>query len=293
MKLRKIFVLTDNKIMFYELEKILNCKSILKVDFFCSLKSSDNFQKEIFNHKIKPIIIRNNLDFFIKNYELGISAHSKQIFPAKLVNSILCINVHPGFNPYNRGWFPHIFSIINKLPAGATIHVMDEEIDHGDIIIQEKVKIHSYETSLDVYNKILAKEVELFKEVIDSILNNNFKRIKSKFEGNYNSINDFNKLREVDLNKKITLREAIDYLRAMTHPPYKNSYFFNKDGKKIYIDIELKNCKNISVDLTKLRKITLNEKVTMEEAIQLLTFKHNYFKDEDGNIILVSVNFYS
>ena len=35
------------------------------------------------------------------------------------------------------------------------------------------------------------------------------------------------------------MKEAINYLRAMTHPPYKNSYFIDEDGNKIFVSIEL------------------------------------------------------
>src|SRR5690349_163732 len=66
--------------------------------------------------------------------DVVISLHSKQIFPPGLVSGARCVNVHPGLNPFNRGWTPHVFSLVNGLPAGATIHEIDAEIDHGAII---------------------------------------------------------------------------------------------------------------------------------------------------------------
>lgn len=44
---------------------------------------------------------------------------------------------------------------------------------------------------------------------------------------------------EIDLDKIVTMREAIDYLRAMTHPPYKNSYFIDEHGNKVFVALEL------------------------------------------------------
>lgn len=237
--MKKIFVVTDNKVVLDEFKKIIDSKGNIEVDYYCSPKSVNNFQLELLENQIKPIVMKENADFFIEDYDLGISCHSKQLFPAKLVNSLVCVNIHPGLNPYNRGWYPQVFSIINGLPVGATIHVMDEEIDHGDIIIQETVEINSFENSLEVYNKVQKKEIELFSKVIDDILNAKFTKIIPKSEGNYNSIQDYKKLCEIDLNKKVTMKEAIDYLRAMTHPPYKNSYFFDEDGNKVFISIEL------------------------------------------------------
>ena len=48
--------------------------------------------------------------------------------------------------------------------------------------------VESYDTSLDVYNKIQLKEMELFEINIDHILSLEFNRIKPLSEGNYNSI---------------------------------------------------------------------------------------------------------
>lgn len=243
--MKKIFVVTDNKIIFTEFNKIINCKENVSVEYFCSPKSVECFRDEISCNQITPLLIKENIDFFLANYELGISCHSKQLFPKKIVDTVLCINIHPGLNPHNRGWFPQVFSIIHGMPIGATIHVMDEEIDHGDIIIQDEVKITSYDNSLDVYNKVQKKEIELFLQVIDDILEGNFKTIKPESEGNYNSIKDYRRICEIDLNKEVTMKEAINYLRAMTHPPYKNSYFIDENGNKVFVSMSLEKNREI------------------------------------------------
>jgi methionyl-tRNA formyltransferase len=242
---KKVFVVTDNKVIFEEFKRIVDKKEVI-FEYFCSPKSFEVFEKEISSKQMKTIEIKENVDFFINNnYKLGISCHSKQLFPKELVDLILCINIHPGLNPYNRGWFPQVFSIINGLPIGATIHIMDEKIDHGDIIIQEEVDIKPFETSFDVYKKVQSKEMELFGQVIDNVLENKFFKTKPKTEGNYNSIQDYKKLCEIDLNKKVTMREAINYLRAMTHPPHKNSYFLDEDGNKIFVSLKLEKSHQI------------------------------------------------
>lgn len=239
--MKNIFIVTDNKYIYEEFDKILKNKNIL-IDYFCSHKSIKNFSLEISAKKITPLDLKDsdNDEMLINGYDLGLSCHSKQLFSAKLVNSIKCINIHPGLNPFNRGWFPQVFSILNKFPIGATIHIMDEKIDHGNIIAQEEVQISTTDLSIDLYNKVQRKEIKLFNSYIDDILNNTYDSSQPKSEGNYNSIQDYNKLCQIDLDKKVTMKEAIDYFRAMTHPPYKNSYFIDENGNKIFISIELK-----------------------------------------------------
>ena len=62
---------------------------------------------------------------------------------------------------------------------------------------------------------------------------------KPSSEGNYNSISDYQNMCKIDLNKKVTMKEAIDFLRAMTHPPYKNSFFLDENNKKVFVSLHL------------------------------------------------------
>lgn len=177
----------------------------------------------------------------LHNYDLVFSINCKQIFPKRLVENIRCINFHPGYNPFNRGWFSQVFSINNKLPTGVTIHLMDAEIDHGPIILQNEVKIGNGDTSLDVYKKIIQTMKDLIAENIQYLVNDKLSLMAASQEGNYNRLVDFRNLCELDLDSVGSLSEHLDLLRSLTHGNYKNAYF-KKDGKKYYIRIFLDEC---------------------------------------------------
>jgi len=183
------------------------------------------------------------IDETLQNYDIVFSAHCKQIFPSRLVEGVRCVNVHPGYNPYNRGWYPQVFSIINKLPVGATIHEMDADIDHGAIIDQGEVVVCSYDTSYDVYEKVISLEKRLVLKNIDKILLNNYIRVFPKSEGNYNSVSDFKEMCQLDINHVGTLREHLDVLRALTFNGYKNAYYADGDGT-VYVSITLEYKRN-------------------------------------------------
>jgi methionyl-tRNA formyltransferase len=173
-------------------------------------------------------------------YDLVFSLHCKQLFPDELVKKIRCINVHPGYNPYNRGWFPQVFSILNKMKAGATIHEIDEQLDHGPIIARKEVVIEAWDTSLTAYNKVQQAEIELLEENIENIIAGNYKTFKPEEEGNVNLKKDFAALCKLDLKETVTIAEAIDKLRALTHGEYKNAWFEHPvTGQKIYVSIQL------------------------------------------------------
>jgi methionyl-tRNA formyltransferase len=195
------------------------------------------FDREIRAGEIAPFSVRNSWRA-LSDHELGISCHSKQIFPASLVQKVRCINIHPGFNPYNRGWYPQVYSLINKLPLGVTIHEMDPKIDHGPIICQVRVEVYDWDTSLTVYQRLLQKEVDLVLKWLPVILTGEYTATSPVEEGNYNSKADFENICEIDLAKAVTFKEAIDFLRAMSHAPYFNA-FYKSGAKKVWIRVDL------------------------------------------------------
>lgn len=77
------------------------------------------------------------------------------------------------------------------------------------------------------------------EENFDKILNMTFQAIKPISEGNYNSKQDFEKLCLIDLNERLTFGEAINKLRALTHEPYANAYFFSDENKKYFVKIQI------------------------------------------------------
>ena len=176
------------------------------------------------------------IDKIIFEYDLVVSAHCKQIFPKKLVESVRCVNIHPGLNPYNRGWYPQVFSILNGLPIGATIHIMDTNIDHGPIIDQIEVSVFSYDTSFDIYERVFDAEKLLILKNIDSIVSGDYKANLPMSEGNYNSFKEFNELCVLDLAHIGSLREHLDLLRALTFKGYNNAYY-NEDNSRVYVSI--------------------------------------------------------
>ncbi|WP_057830215.1 dTDP-4-amino-4,6-dideoxyglucose formyltransferase [Colwellia sp. TT2012] len=181
----------------------------------------------------------NEVETIVAEYDLVISAHCKQIFPKELVKKVRCINIHPGLNPHNRGWFPQVFSIINKKPIGCSIHLMDEEIDHGDVIYQEEVSVNSWDTSMDVYNKVVSIEKKLIRKYLLDLVNEAYECQVIESEGNYNGIKDFNALAQLNLSSKGTLGEHIDLLRALTHGDFNNAYFVDDQGNKVFVKIKL------------------------------------------------------
>jgi dTDP-4-amino-4,6-dideoxyglucose formyltransferase len=240
MSYSKILVITDNLYLFEKFTEIaaeFNLASIFSYRYSFSNAEFKNIFKD--DEEFKPVNIKEEADQLIKSHDLIISLHSKQLFPERLIKAVKCINIHPGFNPFNRGWFPQVFSILNKLSLGATIHEIDEQIDHGLIIDQVEIPVYSWDTSLSAYNRVIESEIGLIKKNIAKIIQGNYKAIAMSEEGNLNLKKDFDVLCRLDLNEVNTFGTFIDRLRALTHGDYKNAYFIDAEEKKIFVKIEL------------------------------------------------------
>ena len=236
---KNILVVSDNQFLVEAFHKITTTLTGITVTYTCSPQNTALLNNTSLPVTITPLSVKT--DWKQLNYDLIFSLHCKQLFPEELVKKTKCINVHPGLNPNNRGWFPQVFSILNGKKSGATIHEIDEQLDHGRIIAQCEVPIARHDTSLTAYLKIQDAEVELLKENIGAILNNTYTAWQPDEEGNINLKKDFNALCKIDLNKQVTMAEAIDYFRAMTHGQYQNAYYIDPvTGDKVFVSVQFK-----------------------------------------------------
>jgi methionyl-tRNA formyltransferase len=242
--LKKVLIISDNIFLC----KKLNCLFFnykKKYDFTFSTSpysSSVDFNNEL-NEEVIVFNLKENNDikFITMNYNLVLSIHCKQLFPKELFGNIKCINIHPGYNPINRGWYPQVFAIANNLPTGATIHEIDEKIDHGNIIARSFVNVEIFDTSKTLYDKILSKEIELVRDNLDTILNESYDTFLPEEEGQVYLKKDFRQLCELNLNESATTFQIINKLRALSHGSFENAYFIDPEsGKKIYVSIDLK-----------------------------------------------------
>ncbi|CAN1487221.1 PurN, phosphoribosylglycinamide formyltransferase [Burkholderiaceae bacterium] len=241
--MKKILVVSDNLRLVNFFREECSYHSVIKkfqIDYKYSAKNKN--PSELIALGMSPIDMKKCevIREIISKYQIIFSLHCKQIFPSEVVNSVTCINIHPGLNPYNRGWYPQVFSIINKKPIGATIHLMDDAIDNGDIIDQMEVEVLRTDTSLSLYNRVYEAEKVLLRKNLLRILLGDIKIKLPKSDGNYNGIEDFKNLCSLNLDKVGTLGEHIDLLRALSHGDFKNAYFIDCEKvKKIYININL------------------------------------------------------
>jgi methionyl-tRNA formyltransferase len=67
------------------------------------------------------------------------------------------LNVHDSLLPSYGGFSPLIWALINGEPeVGVTAHMMDAELDAGDVVLQRAVPVGDRDTTTDLFHKTLA-----------------------------------------------------------------------------------------------------------------------------------------
>lgn len=146
------------------------------------------------------------------------------------------INLHPAYLPYNRGWHTPSWAILDKTPYGATLHFMDEGIDTGDIIHQQQVKLEPEDTANRIYNKVKRLEFDVFKEAWPSLRDFTYNRIKQNpDEGTEHQKKDLASVQPLTDNEQV----VIEKLRALTTNDMKEAAFFEKDGTRYHVQVEI------------------------------------------------------
>ncbi len=130
-------------------------------------------------NKIKYISVSDlsshNTKYLILNTKtpVAILADFGLLIPQEILNAFSkgIINIHPSLFPKYRGPTPVQTAILNgEKITGVTIIKLDEEIDHGPILGQEKEKILDTDTSESLYKRLFEKGANLLLKVLNPYL---------------------------------------------------------------------------------------------------------------------------
>lgn len=128
--------------------------------------------------------------------DLWISVHWRHIFkPHQIAMPKMgIVNVHNSFLPWNRGAHACTWAIIDQTPHGATMHWIDEGIDTGPILYQERVDIAINDTADSLYRKTAEAEYRVFRVGMGMLLNGERRRIHQTSRGSFHKKSDFERL---------------------------------------------------------------------------------------------------
>jgi len=102
------------------------------------------------------------------------------ILPKEMTDKYRIINAHPGILPKCRGLDSVKWAIYNGNEVGVTTHIINEEIDSGELIDQRIIDIEYTDSFHGICNKVYEAELEMLVEAVD-----NCKNTTDIFNGTY------------------------------------------------------------------------------------------------------------
>jgi len=190
---------------------------------FLGKKANIKIIKSVYKRSLIPylsdcdIIVSVSWPFIIRNEVL-------RMFPGRI------LNVHASLLPKYRGQHPLNWALLNdEKKIGVTIHLVSEELDAGNILIQKSITIKDKDDMQYIRKKIHLLGAKL---LVESIKKFNILRPKSQ---DSSSVSNAPKRLPSDgyIQWKKTAREIFCLIRATSHPG-PGAYAF-KDGKKVII----------------------------------------------------------
>jgi len=187
---------------------------------------------------VQPEKIQNS-KYKIQNLrpDLIICAAYGQLIPAEILKipRYGCLNIHPSLLPKYRGPSPIQYAILNgDKETGVTIILMDEKMDHGEIISNFKFLISKKFTYPELSQKLAEIGVKLLLETIPKWINGEIKaKAQDESEATYTKI-----LKKEDgkIDWARPPEEIERKIRAFN--PWPGAFtFWKKNKKKIMIKI--------------------------------------------------------
>jgi phosphoribosylglycinamide formyltransferase 1 len=138
---------------------------------------SKGMQREEHDHAVVGALKGHKVDLIcLAGYMRLLSPWFVQQFPRRI------LNIHPSLLPAFPGLEAQeqAFAYGVKV-AGCTVHFVDEELDHGPIIVQRAVNVLDMDDEHSLAARILEQEHLAYSEAINLVLEGNFEIVGRRF----------------------------------------------------------------------------------------------------------------
>lgn len=184
------------------------------------------------------------------NFDVLVSNGCPFIIPVTKLdkNNRIFVNVHPSYLPYYKGMHPINGVLLNNESyTGCTMHFMDDKIDNGNIIHQEKFDLTADLNLNILYDICFFLEAKVFRKGILKLMENpSYKGTTQSTEGSYYTRKESDFIINFQTDDTATIHNKI---RAFSNGK-EGPYITSKHGKMIILNaIEITN--HIAIDMLK------------------------------------------
>lgn len=185
----------------------------------------DSFKDNI--KKIISIIEATNCKIIIS------SAFPFILTPEILIKVEYALNVHTAALPKYKGIHPISSALLNDdRVQGTTVHLMREEVDSGEIILQDYIEIHNEDTIITIRDRLIRLSSKLLLIAYNQICSKTYCTRKQVGESSWAPKR---KPQDSRIEFDNTSRYLSNFIRAL-ESPYPNAFgYIKSDGKKIQL----------------------------------------------------------
>lgn len=140
------------------------------------LSQAQFMSEQAFVEELLDTLHEHGVDFIV------LAGYMKRLHPRVIqVYRHRIVNIHPALLPKFGGkgmYGKHVHQAViaaGEPVSGATVHFVDEEYDHGDIVLQKTVALVIGETPESLAEKVLKIEHELYPKAIQMIAEGQFR----------------------------------------------------------------------------------------------------------------------
>lgn len=178
----------------------------------------------------------------ISKNDIMLSVQHDSIVPQKVLSEVseVSVNLHMAPLPEYRGCNQFSFAIIDNADIfGTTFHVMDPEVDSGDIIFERRFSVPKKCWVKDLYDITTHESVIMFKNKIGNIIEGRYsktpqKKLIEERGTSYHYRKEIEDIKEINLSWS---KERIQrHIRATSMPGYPPPYTI-VDGRKVSLKL--------------------------------------------------------
>jgi len=244
---KKTVIFLGSKGIGYDcLKHLLDNQSALNVEVIAALVKADHVlgQKKNILHLCEEndLMVLPSLDYLL-DYEFPdflFSVQYHKILKQKHLNCAqeLAVNLHMAPLPEYRGCNQFSFAIADQAKTfGTSIHIMNEDIDAGDLLFEKRFPIPENCWVWELYDLTAKASLALFEESLPKLLSGNYEATRQSSlllerGTNLHYRNEIDDLKRIDLSWP---KEKIArHIRATWFPPFPPPYYL-KDGERVLL----------------------------------------------------------
>ena len=173
--------------------------------------------------------------------ELGILAWWPRLIKQPLLGlpTLGFLNTHPSFLPYNRGKHYNFWTLVEQSPFGVSLHFVDEGIDTGDTVAQQKIEYDWEDDGESLYFKAQQSLKQLFIDTYPLVrVGNVVRKAQDLSTGSFHKSNEIESASKIDLDSSMQVRRLLNQLRARTFAG-KPACWFEDNGQTYEVRIDI------------------------------------------------------